>query len=181
MTDKSNTAAEIKDAWQTPPEIFLALNAEFSFTLDAAADADNALCRHYITEEQNTLETSWKAAKPDIPGYVWLNPPYSDVCPFVQKAAAENADNAIGCVMLLNSDTSVGWFREAISSAHEVRFITGGRLSFLNATTGKPVSGNNRGQMLVIWHPWPRTHCEFKTVDRDVLMRFGARLIERAA
>ena len=181
MTDKSNTPAEHKDSWRTPPELFSALNAEFSFNLDAAASQDNALCRHFITEEQNTLETSWNWVRPDIPGYVWLNPPYSNVGPFVKKAAEENHKYGIGCVMLLNADTSVGWFREAISTAHEVRFITSGRLAFLSAETGKPVSGNNKGQMLIIWHPWPRTHCEMKTIDRDALLSFGARLIKRAA
>lgn len=115
------------------------------------------------------------------PGYAWLNPPYSAVGPFVAKAAKENAQSNIGCVMLLNADTSVGWFRDAIATAHEVRFITGGRLAFLNAGTGKAISGNNKGQMLIIWHPWPRTQLEMKTVDRDALMSFGARLIRRAA
>lgn len=181
MTDKSNTPAEHKDSWRTPPELFSALNAEFSFNLDAAASSANALCRHFITEEQKTLETSWNWVRPDIPGYVWLNPPYSDVSPFVKKAYEENHKHGIGCVMLLNADTSVGWFREAISTAHEVRFITGGRLAFLSAETGKPVSGNNKGQMLIVWHPWPRTHCEMKTIDRDALLSFGARLIKRAA
>ncbi|MBV6817537.1 phage N-6-adenine-methyltransferase [Rahnella sp. PD12R] len=181
MTDKSNTPAEYKDGWRTPPELFSALNAEFGFILDAAASATNALCQHFITEEQNTLETPWNSVMPNIPGYAWLNPPYSNVTPFVQKAAAENAEHFTGCVMLLNADTSVGWFREAISTAHEVRFITGGRLAFLSAETGKPVSGNNKGQMLIIWHPWPRTHCEMKTIDRDALLSFGARLMKRAA
>ena len=181
MTDRSNTPAEHKDSWRTPPELFSALNAEFSFILDAAASATNALCRHFITEEQNTLETPWDSVIPDIPGYAWLNPPYSNVTPFVQKAAAENAEHFIGCVMLLNADTSVGWFREAISTAHEVRFITGGRLAFISAETGKTVSGNNKGQMLIIWRPWPRTHCEMTTVDRDVLMSFGAKIMKRAA
>lgn len=181
MTDRSNTPAEHKDAWRTPPEIFRALNAEFCFVLDAAASNANSLCDHFITEVQNTLETRWNEVMPDIPGYAWLNPPYSNVGPFVKKAAAENAAHGTGVVMLLNADTSVGWFRDAISTAHEVRFITGGRLAFLSAETGKPVSGNNKGQMLIIWHPWPRTHCEMKSIDRDALMEFGARLIRRAA
>jgi phage N-6-adenine-methyltransferase len=181
MTDKSNTPAEHKDSWRTPPELFSALNAEFSFNLDAAASLSNALCRHFITEEQNTLETLWNSVRPDNRGYIWLNPPYSDVGPFVKKAARENARYGNGCVMLLNADTSTGWFRHAIQTAHEVRFITGGRLSFLSAETGKPVCGNNKGQMLIIWHPWLSNHCAMTTVDRDSLMEFGARLMKRAA
>ncbi|HBM3040410.1 TPA: phage N-6-adenine-methyltransferase [Klebsiella oxytoca] len=173
----SKTPVEQRNLWQTPPPLFVALDAEFCLTLDAAASADNALCNRYITEEQNTLETPW-ADYLGIPGYVWLNPPYSDITPFVKKAAAESA-NQIGTVMLVPADTSVGWFREAIETASEVRFITAGRLAFINPVTGKPVSGNNKGSMLIIWRPYPRTHCHFATVDRDELMAFGAKLLAR--
>ncbi|MBK6269032.1 phage N-6-adenine-methyltransferase [Klebsiella michiganensis] len=173
----SKTPVEQRNLWQTPIPLFVALDAEFCLTLDAAASADNALCNRYITEEQNTLETPW-ADYLSIPGYVWLNPPYSDITPFVKKAAAESA-NQIGTVMLVPADTSVGWFREAIETASEVRFIVGGRLAFINPVSGKPVSGNNKGSMLIIWHPYPRTHCQFTTVERDALLNFGARLIAK--
>ncbi|EMM6705319.1 phage N-6-adenine-methyltransferase [Klebsiella pneumoniae] len=173
----SKTPVDQRDLWRTPPALFACLNAEFFFQLDAAAAAHNALCRKFITAEQNTLETPW-ADYLSIPGYVWLNPPYSDITPFVKKAAAESA-NQIGTVMLVPADTSVGWFKEAIQTASEVRFITAGRLAFINPVTGKPVSGNNKGSMLIIWHPYPRTHCRFSTVERDALMNFGARLIAK--
>ncbi|EOV6179729.1 phage N-6-adenine-methyltransferase [Klebsiella pneumoniae] len=173
----SKTPADQRDLWRTPPALFACLNAEFCFQLDAAAAPHNALCRKFITAEQNTLETPW-ADYLSIPGYVWLNPPYSDITPFVKKAGAESA-NQIGTVMLVPADTSVGWFKEAILTASEVRFITAGRLAFINPVTGKPVSGNNKGSMLIIWHPYPRTHCQFTTVERDALLNFGTRLIAK--
>nr|WP_284958473.1 phage N-6-adenine-methyltransferase [Enterobacter cloacae] len=173
----SKTPLDQRDLWRTPPALFAALDAEFCFQLDAAAAPHNALCRKFITAEQNTLETPW-ADYLSIPGYVWLNPPYSDITPFVKKAAAESA-NQIGTVMLVPADTSVGWFKEAIQTASEVRFITAGRLAFINPVTGKPVSGNSKGSILIIWRPYPRTHCEFTTVERDVLMEFGTKLLAR--
>ncbi|WP_418250201.1 phage N-6-adenine-methyltransferase [Enterobacter hormaechei] len=173
----SKTPPDQRDLWRTPPALFAALDAEFCFQLDAAAAPYNALCRKFITAEQNTLETPW-ADYLNVPGYVWLNPPYSDITPFVKKAATESA-NQIGTVMLVPADTSVGWFKEAIQTASEVRFITAGRLAFINPVTGKPVSGNNKGSMLIIWRPYPRTHCHFATVGRDELMAFGAKLIAR--
>lgn len=105
MTDYtgSNTPADQRDLWRTPPALFASLDAEFCFQLDAAAAPHNALCRKFITAEQNTLETPW-ADYLSIPGYVWLNPPYSDITPFVKKAAAESA-NQIGTVMLVPADT----------------------------------------------------------------------------
>lgn len=173
----SKTPADQRDLWRTPPALFACLNAEFCFQLDAAAAQHNALCKKFITAEQNTLGTPWDDYL-SIPGYVWLNPPYSDITPFVKKAAAESV-NQIGTVMLVPADTSVGWFREAIETASEVRFIVGGRLAFINPVSGKPVNGNNKGSMLIIWHPYPRTHCQFTTVERDALMNFGARLIAK--
>lgn len=173
----SKTPLDQRDLWRTPPALFASLNAEFCFHLDAAAAPHNTLCRKFITAEQNTLETPW-ADYLNVPGYVWMNPPYSDITPFVKKAAAESA-NQIGTVMLVPADTSVGWFKEAIQTASEVRFITAGRLAFINPVTGKPVSGNNKGSMLIIWRPYPRTHCHFATVDRDELMSFGAKLLAR--
>ncbi|MEX4752032.1 phage N-6-adenine-methyltransferase [Enterobacter cloacae] len=173
----SKTPLDQRDLWRTPPALFASLDAEFCFQLDAAAAPHNALCRKFITAEQNTLETPWSDYL-SIPGYVWLNPPYSNITPFVKKAAAES-DNQIGTVMLVPADTSVGWFKEAIQTASEVRFITAGRLAFINPVTGKPVSGNNKGSMLIIWRPYPRTHCHFATVERDELMAFGAKLLAR--
>ena len=173
----SKTPVEQRNLWQTPIPLFVALDAEFCLTLDAAASSDNALCNRYITEQQDTLIAPWGDFLVS-PGYVWLNPPYSDITPFVQKAAAESK-NQIGTVMLVPADTSVGWFREAIETASEVRFIVGGRLAFINPVSGKPVSGNNKGSMLIIWHPYPRTHCQFTTVERDALLNFGARLIAK--
>jgi hypothetical protein len=83
MTDYtgSNTPADQRDLWRTPSALFASLDAEFCFQLDAAAAPHNALCRKFITAEQNTLETPW-ADYLSIPGYVWLNPPYSDITPF---------------------------------------------------------------------------------------------------
>ena len=108
MTDYtgSNTPADQRDLWRTPPALFAALDAEFCFRLDAAAAPHNTLCRKFITVEQNTLETPWSDLL-TIPGYCWLNPPYSDITPFVKKAAAESI-NQIGTVMLVPADTSVG-------------------------------------------------------------------------
>ena len=179
MTDYtgSKTPVEQRNLWQTPIPLFVALDSEFCLTLDAAASADNALFNRYITAEQDTLITSWGEFLVS-PGYVWLNPPYSDIGPFVHKAAAESR-NQIGTVMLVPADTSVGWFRDAIETASEVRFIVGGRISFINPVSGQPVSGNNKGSMLIIWRPYPPTHCQFTTIDRDVLMNFGARLIAK--
>ncbi|MGU0056053.1 DNA N-6-adenine-methyltransferase [Enterobacter hormaechei] len=121
---------------------------------------------------KRTLETPW-ADYLNVPGYVWLDPPYSDITPFVNKAATQSA-NQIGTVMLVPG-RHFGWLVQgAIQTASEVRFITAAA-GVLDPVTGKPVSGKSRkSSMLIIWRPYPRTHCHFATVDRDELMAFAA-------
>ncbi|MFZ5074284.1 DNA N-6-adenine-methyltransferase, partial [Enterobacter kobei] len=63
----SKTPLDQRDLWRTPPALFTSLDAEFCFQLDAAAAPHNALCRKFITAEQNTLETPW-ADYLSIPG-----------------------------------------------------------------------------------------------------------------
>ncbi len=76
---ENNPASE---RWQTPPEIWNPLNAEFGFDLDAAADIETKRLPIYLTDALNTL---------DWPGQViWMNPPYGrKLAPFVRAAAAQ--------------------------------------------------------------------------------------------
>jgi phage N-6-adenine-methyltransferase len=169
-----------RDCWGTPKEIFAAMNAEFDFKLDAAASEENSMCKFFITEEENCLTTDWiqGASMFGMNGwYAYLNPPYSDIGPFVIRAA-EMARKGVGCVMLVMADTSVGWYKEAIKTCQEVRFITGGRLAFISPETGKPVGGNNKGSMFLIWHPFAKGDLVVKHVDRDHLIAAGKNWLE---
>ena len=164
----STTPVDIRDLWQTPPQIYAYLDAEFCFSADLASSSINRLHDNYITAEMNTLGIDWTGMFGRSWG--WLNPPYSSIGPFVEKAI-EQQEKGFGTVMLVPSDTSVGWFTLALTSVSEVRFITGGRLSFIRADTGKPVNGNNKGSMLLIFSPHKIGASQFGTVDRDTLMR----------
>lgn len=166
----STTPPEHRDSWRTPPEVFAAINAEFRFVGDVAASATNALHSRYLTEQQNALQVDW--LEHFGPGYVWCNPPYSNIMPWVEKAIEECA-NGIGTVMLVPADASVGWFKAAQRECTEVRFITGGRLAFINGATGKPISGNPKGSIFIIWNPHYPTAGHTGYVDRDALMNMG--------
>ena len=162
-----------RDAYRTPPELFAALDAEFNFKIDVAASSENALCKIFISEEDDALNSGWEPYDGyDLGFYSWCNPPYSDIGPWVRKAA-EQSKQGIGCVMLVMADTSVGWYAEAIKTCQEVRFIVGGRISFLDPETGKPAAGNNKGSMFFIWHPFGRTAPVVSHVQRDELMAAG--------
>jgi len=171
-----------RDSYQTPREVFAALNAEFDFRLDVCASIQNALVPFYITEREDCLTADWLyyARGVDFTGwYAWCNPPYSDIGPFV-KRCAEMAGKGIGTVMLVMMDQSVGWYRDAIQTCQEVRLVIGGRLSFIDPSTLKPAAGNNKGSMFLIWHPYGRTAVQYSHIERDELLAAGRELLKQA-
>ncbi len=170
----STTPKESRDTWCTPPEIYHALNREFHFVGDVAASDTNHLHRVYLTQETDALSVLWGMAFND--GCVWCNPPYSDIGPWVEKAQ-ETTCSPPGVVMLVPADVSVGWFKQALIDVSEVRFITGGRLAFINPETGKPSGGGRMGSMLLIWNRQRPGTRIFTTVERDELMEYGAQIL----
>src|SRR4051812_20525515 len=77
-----------KDDWRTPASLFKALDDEFHFTIDLAADKDSRLLTRWLGPGAfitDALNCTWE-------GEVgWCNPPYSKVKEFVGKAARECA------------------------------------------------------------------------------------------
>lgn len=158
------------DLWRTPPEVFNTLNNEFAFVADMACSEENKLCEIGFTEKDDSLSFNWSECLVDSGyfttepqrRYVWLNCPYSAPMEWVKKALEAQRDG-LGVVMLLNNDTSVGWFAEALKGVSEIRNIIGeekesggyssGRLAFLNGE-GKPVKGNNKPQFILVFNPF---------------------------
>lgn len=165
----SNTPAENKDRWQTPIEVFAALDLEFGFWLDAAADDKNALCARYLTAADNALATEWESC-----GAIFCNPPYSNIRPWVIKAAEQCQKQRQPVVMLLPADTSTGWFATALQTVDEVRLVTEGRIGFINASTGLPgKNGAGKGNIFLIWRPFTNPRRQFTTVTRSRLLSMG--------
>ncbi len=68
--------------WRTPPELFEALDTEFDFVLDAAADRINHLCARWLGPgglAPDALAEDWgrRIMLPTREGVAFLNPPYS--------------------------------------------------------------------------------------------------------
>lgn len=154
----SNTPDVVRDLWSTPSELVAWMEIEYGdYDIDAAASKENAVCEKFYSKETNCLKRWWGSNK-----HIWLNPPYSNITPFVKKAI-EQMENNNQIDILLPCDTSAGWFYEAQQKAAEIIWITGevyqeegieysrtGRLAFTSALTGKPVQGNNKGSVIFI-------------------------------
>ncbi len=77
--------------WATPRAFFDELNAEFAFTLDPCATAENAKCARYFTKDEDGLAQSWKGER------VFCNPPYGrTIGEWVKKAHDEVAGGGGG-------------------------------------------------------------------------------------
>ncbi len=124
---KSNTVE-----WPTPPETFDPLNAEFGFTMDVAATAENAKCEKFWTKEQDGLLQKWE-------GVCWMNPPYGSQVPKWLKKAIKETENGVTTVCLIPARTNTGWFHDLClnEKTAEVRFVRG-RPKFGDATHGLP-------------------------------------------
>lgn len=107
--------------WTTPREIFDPLHAEFGFTLDGASEPGNGLLPRASTRE---APLPWTGER------VFCNPPWSDIPPFVEMAAA--ADLA---VLLVPARTNVKWFHRALELGAMPRFFKK-RPRFGNAPNG---------------------------------------------
>jgi len=123
-----------KQDWETPADFFAPINAEFNFTLDAAANAKNAKAPRYFSKTEDGLAQSWGK------NIVWLNPPYGEkggkLSDWIKKAVAE-ADAGATVVMLIPARTNTNWFHDLCLRRGEVRFVRG-RPKFGGADHGLP-------------------------------------------
>lgn len=167
----SYTPENIRDLWQTPRWLFEAINKRYKFTCDIAASLENHLVDTFLTEEDNALTYDFSGFEGK---YLWCNPPYSDITPWVELAIRNRNEFKAGTVLLIPADTSVKWFGRCVDEADEIVFITEGRISFVRADTGDAISGNTKGSMLVLFNTVKnRQGLQTFYVDRDYLKSEG--------
>lgn len=163
-----------RDTWQTPKYFFNWLNKRFDFDIDGCADESNALCLNWVGKGSplgsDFLETKTPYPYRNLRFYV--NPPYSDVTPFL-KAAKELKDKGHLVVMLLNNDKSTQWYQQCIHGvANEVFDITGGRIAFIHPVTKQEIKGNSKGQMVVVFDPTMDDFVQ-RSVSLDFVKKVG--------
>ena len=117
--------------WETPDDLFQALDDVFVFTLDVCATDDNAKVPTYFTEEEDGLKNSWEGHN------CWMNPPYGrEIGKWIRKAA-EESEKGITVVCLVPARTDTKWWFDMLNYVDEVWFIRG-RLQFKGAKSCAP-------------------------------------------
>jgi site-specific DNA-methyltransferase (adenine-specific) len=118
------------DDWPTDPAAFAELDAEFGFTLDPCASAENAKCARYFTRDDDGLKQEWT-------GRVFCNPPYGRaIGDWVAKAWRAAHSTAEIVVLLIPARTDTSYWHEYVIRG-EVRFVRG-RLRFGDMRNGAP-------------------------------------------
>lgn len=128
---RSALLSSFSEEWATPDVLYHELDAEFQFTVDVCASADNAKYSRYWTKADDGLAQPWAGER------CFMNPPYGRaIARWVEKAAREAAAGAL-VVALLPARTDTRWWQRHVLAAGEVRFLPG-RLRFNGAKTGAP-------------------------------------------
>ncbi len=121
------------DEWATPPSFVRPIADSLGgFDLDPASGAERSpIADETISAEEDGLSQRWN-------GDVWLNPPYSDIGPWLRKAISEiEAGRARSVVALVKGDTSTDWFHHYGLQASTIAFIDD-RLKFGNGSNDAP-------------------------------------------
>jgi phage N-6-adenine-methyltransferase len=111
-----NKKTPLSDEWETPQWLFDALDSEFGFTLDGAANESNAKCKAFCCEGK---PLNWAGER------VFCNPPYSMILPFLQHAPETEV-----AVFVLPVRTDTRWFQFLQTLNCELRFFRK-RVAFL--------------------------------------------------
>ena len=110
------------DHYATPIKFYQKLHKEFNFDYDPCP----------LRSEVDGLLTEWK-------GNIYINPPYSNIQPFLTKGIEEiRLGNAVKLVYLIpiRSDTKY-WHEIIMPYATEIRFVKG-RLNFNESKSPAP-------------------------------------------
>ena len=128
----SGVFSSTTDEWATPQAFFDKLDAEFHFTLDPCATAENAKCEKYYTEADNGLDKDWSGER------VFCNPPYGRaISKWVEKCYRESLKPDTLVVMLIPARTDTSYFHDFCYFKAEIRFVRG-RLHFNESPQGAP-------------------------------------------
>lgn len=127
MTMPVQKPGRSKQDYRTPPEFLAALKKKLGithFVADLAATEENAVAASFYTEADDALTRGWS-----LGGWVFCNPPYKHIEPWVIKAVEESEKGA-QIAMLLPAGVGSNWWDCFVHNWAHVLFLNG-RLTFV--------------------------------------------------
>lgn len=123
-----------KQDYQTPPEFLTAVKNRLhigDFDWDLAATDENKVCPCHHGPGSVFGEDALRVAWRHDDGWMWLNPPYADIKPWVQKAASESQQGA-HIAMLVPASVGANWWKAHVVNESYQLFLNG-RIKFIGA------------------------------------------------
>lgn len=113
---------------ETPWEFIRAVEARFGpLFCDLAALPENSKCPTHIGPDQDSLSAPWPT--PPSGRYNWLNPPFANIAPWVQRCAQQSAR----VLVLVPASVGSRWYGDYVEGKASVHFLAP-RIAF----TGQP-------------------------------------------
>lgn len=145
---RTQTTESKTDRWHTPEALYLALDKEFGFSIDLAADDGNNLADRYLDRETDALTIDWAGE------VAFCNPPYGrGLDKWVAKGLEAAQEGGATVVLLLPARTGNRWFHRYCLPHGEIRFIQG-RLNFQKARVQAKRKRSPFDSMIVVFRPY---------------------------
>jgi phage N-6-adenine-methyltransferase len=139
-----------------------------AFTVDLAASKSNTVAKQFYSERSNALVQPWNLSDG---GFNWLNPPYTDIRPWVQKAYEESRLGA-RTALLLPAGVGSNWWRDWCHPKARILLLNG-RITFVGHKQPYP-----KDCALLLYEPnvisayetwtWPNEHRRVETNAADI-------------
>jgi phage N-6-adenine-methyltransferase len=136
---------------ETPPEFMAAVKRRYGllggFFWDLAASPENAKAPKFFTEADDSLAQEWPAVSGFFQ-FCWLNPPYSNIGKWVEKAAKSPQTQLL---MLVPASVGTNWYRDWVLP-FAATTVLNGRITFVGHANPYP-----KDLMLLHYGGTPRT------------------------
>lgn len=122
-----------KQDYETPPEFMQAVERRFGkIDFDLACESSTRKAERYYTPESDALKHDWHC----LNGWLWLNPPFSNIGDWAKKCAEESQYGA-RILFLVPASTGSGWYWNYVKPYAHVLHLRQ-RITFLGATDAYP-------------------------------------------
>lgn len=138
MSEPAQKPGRSRQDYGTPPAFLEAVKKRLNiqdFEIDLAASRANRVTELYIDAELDALEVfTWRTGL----GWHWLNPPYANIGPWVQRAWEEwNGSTSTATAVLIPAAVGANWWREWVHDKARVLFLNP-RLTFVGCKDPYP-------------------------------------------
>jgi len=116
---------DLRQEWETPPELFDAVNAMARVWRDICASIDNRKVERYFNTSDDALKIDWFDEGLRFIHGVWCNPPFGDMASWLAKAYEQVQKYPNGVAWVLSPvDTSTRWWHDYATKAAEIWYLT---------------------------------------------------------